>query len=447
MSNQQLDEAPNSSHDREEAGPARPLRQRLSRWERIQNKWYNVRDDFLFPFAERFQSVPEFSGGPLWASPMPKQEVVNRLFGRIPNEGEDQIPAEVITYFTDLVQFASSEFADLQQRLANNEYHLERLLGFRSRNEVPNFLNIKMPEINSDFFETEDRTRLEGKFQRVLDQASKSMLDIFIKEREDMREELYRHAEEADDEVQLEAMNRWILLHGVRAWNAWDHKYPVRSEIDGNIPLSTVVYQAAMTKSQRQVLAKIEAERMEKARKAQASRELQARQEEAEDAFSAMSRQEINQRIGDMIDSRVQAQVQAQVAQVQAQIQSRFGEGRASHPEESRQGNEDAPRETGAVGAAPKPKRNKNKKRNRDEEEYEEQCEQEGLEVRTHTPKRDEQKTNLRIISLGSGTPSFHFPLGRGGPSRTPAPGRGGRGYDNRYWRGMKQSRGRGARN
>ena len=144
------------------------VRRRLSRWEQVQAKWYNIDDTFKFGFFEGFQLVPEFSGGALWATAMRKQEVVDRLLERTPNDGDDKLPEEVIKYCHEITKIASDHFASLQKKLANNEYHLERLQGYKARQEMPKFLEIKVPDIQ--YFEEDNISRLQRSIQPFLEE-------------------------------------------------------------------------------------------------------------------------------------------------------------------------------------------------------------------------------------------------------------------------------------
>ncbi len=51
------------------------------------------------------------------------EEVANRLLGQRNNVGPNVLPAEIIRFFSEIVESASKIFADLPQQLDDNKHH------------------------------------------------------------------------------------------------------------------------------------------------------------------------------------------------------------------------------------------------------------------------------------------------------------------------------------
>ena len=74
----------------------------------IFQRWYNVDFKGKFSFPEPFNTVPiHHLPDRIWIRPMDYDEVARRLLGESENDGPSQLPAEIIRYFADIVEFSS----------------------------------------------------------------------------------------------------------------------------------------------------------------------------------------------------------------------------------------------------------------------------------------------------------------------------------------------------
>ncbi len=97
-------------------------------------------------------------------------EVARRLLGESENDGPSQLPAEIIRYFADIVEFSSGKFADLQTRIDDNEHHIQVLERAKECSKAPHFLTLNTPKVR--LFPEDSVAKLQQKFQKILDEAS-----------------------------------------------------------------------------------------------------------------------------------------------------------------------------------------------------------------------------------------------------------------------------------
>jgi hypothetical protein len=76
----------------------------------------------------------------------------------------------IIQYYKNIVDFASDKFAEVQQQLITNEYHLKVLTKARDNGKLPVFL--KMNPIKVCFFSEQQTASLTQKYQKALDEAA-----------------------------------------------------------------------------------------------------------------------------------------------------------------------------------------------------------------------------------------------------------------------------------
>ena len=181
------------------------------------------------------------------------------------DEESKVFPEEIFRYFSDIVEFASKKFADMQARLNFNEHHISVLERAKESDKIPNFLKQNIPSIK--YFPEESSMSLKRSFEEMQCEMAKLMLDRTLQERYILRLKLYKEAEALSDVVELEARTKWIDAQG-DLWNTWDHVYPVQlmGRQDGRIehvaiPLSASIYQIAMKKCNLEVTAIMQAQR------------------------------------------------------------------------------------------------------------------------------------------------------------------------------------------
>jgi hypothetical protein len=108
----------------------------------VLKKWYSQDIQFTFKFPENFMEVPATSANErIWLKSMEYEQVSRRLLEIEENTGQDQVPPPIIQYYKDIVDFASNKFAELQQQLITNEYHLNVLTKARDEGKLPAFLS------------------------------------------------------------------------------------------------------------------------------------------------------------------------------------------------------------------------------------------------------------------------------------------------------------------
>ena len=194
------------------------------RMRNILMRWFNCDFKFRFNFPETFNAVPAHqSANRIWRLPMSYEEVSYRLLGQRDNVEPNVLPAAIIRWYSEIVESASKKFADLQQQLDDNEHHIKVLDKARENDKPPKFLLMKTPEVR--LFPDESAKALQQSFRKILDGAAREMLECTLKERHLLRAKLCREAEQLIEDVEKEAMTKWMEAQGDE-WNGWDHLYP-----------------------------------------------------------------------------------------------------------------------------------------------------------------------------------------------------------------------------
>ena len=273
-------------------------------------------------------------------------------FSEKDNVGPDKIPAEIIQYFSDIVDFASTKFADLQTDVDGNEHHIKVLERAKESGKPPKFLILNPPEIR--FFPEDLAKSLRDNFRKTLDNASLEMLECTLKQRYLLRARLRREAEKVLEDVEAEATEKWMEAQG--EWNGWDQLYRVTAAVQQGeglnhvvVPLSATVFRLAMKKCRTQVSTLMETRRLEKAEEQRnRNRERKLRKAALAQA-SALPRQEAEQ----SMERRMQDMIQPPKDDIRS-LRERV------------EGNRDAPAAAGADGAATKSAKKSRKKANQD---------------------------------------------------------------------------------
>ena len=239
------------------------------------------------------------------------------------------------------MESASKIFADLQQQLDDNEHHIKVLDKAREHGKPPNFLIPKTPEVR--LFPDESTKALQQSFRKILDRAAQEMLECTLKERHLLRAKLCREAEQLIEDVEKEAMTKWMEAHGDE-WNGWDHLYPVTAEVQQGealvrvrVPLSSNVFRIALKECRSKVSTLMETKRIERTQEAANRKKERKLRNTALAKASALPRQEAEQ----SIQRRMQDMIQPLITEVR-------------ELKEQLQGNRSAPREADAGGAATK---------------------------------------------------------------------------------------------
>jgi hypothetical protein len=308
----------------EEGGPSSNVEERSSsvnceimeeydeeRMKQIVMRFYNVDFEKRLNFPATFEARPShFEGNRIWTGPMDYNEVGDRLSGQKANDGIDKLPAEILQYYSEIVEFASNKFADIQQQLDDNEHHIGVLLKAKANQKLPHFLQMNAPEVR--LFPEESIKNLQRKFREILDVASRDMLQCTLSERYLLRAKLFREAEKRVEEVETEALTKWMEAQD-DGWNGWDNIYKVMIRVrrDGEnvtapIPLSATVFRFAMKDCRGKISKLLEDRRLTKATARKRRKEEEKQRQTALASASALPRQEaeksIEQRIIDLIE-------------------------------------------------------------------------------------------------------------------------------------------------
>lgn len=316
-------------------------------------RWYHVNLQFNFKFPENFNDVPATSANEsLWLQPMDYGEAAQRLLGLKENTGQDQLPPAVINYYTEIVEFASNKFADLQRNLIYNDHHLEVLKKSKDNGKLPNFL--KLNPVKVRFFSEEETTSLTQKYQQALDEAAAKMLDYTLAERESLGAKLCSEAEKLNEEVETEAMTKWMESQGTN-WNRWDHLYKVTAYIKIGeelrrirVPLSTCVFRTAMKRCRTKVSTQLEENRQNKIQEEAKKRKEEKARRAAVNEATSLPRQAAEKRIQETMDEKLQP-IMDRIRSMEEQLQK----------------NETAPPAADQDGAAAKSATKKRKKSKR----------------------------------------------------------------------------------
>jgi len=300
-------------------------------------RWYRVDFAYRLKFPEEFDKVPaHHSADRIWSMPMTYEEVGRRLLGEDDDVGPNQLPAAIIRCYSEIVDYASKKFADLQERLDDNEHHIGVLERAKENGKTPNFLMLKPPEVR--LFPDESAANLQQIYRKVLDAAAQEMLRYTMIERYLLRAKLCKEAEELIEDVKSESVTKWMEAQG-DGWNGWDHLYPVTTEVlQGDfVPLSAIVYRMAMKSCRLKVSTLMETKRLENAAEQAARKKEQKQRKAALAQASALPRQEaeksIERRIKDLVEP-----LRAEINSIKERLQ----------------GNRSAPNAADAGGAAAK---------------------------------------------------------------------------------------------
>jgi hypothetical protein len=200
---------------------------------------------------------------------MDYEEVARRLLGEKDNDGPNVLPAEIIEYFSEVVELASEQFADLQKQVDDNEHHIKVLERAVENVKAPNFLQLNAPKVR--FFPDDSAKTLEQSYRNILDQATLAMLKCTLSERHLVRAKLCREAEKLLEDVERDATTKWMEAQG-EGWNGWDHLYRVTAEVQqGNdlirvsVPISSTTFRIAKKQCRFKVSTLMETKRLEKA--------------------------------------------------------------------------------------------------------------------------------------------------------------------------------------
>lgn len=307
----------------------------------ILKQWYVIDINSRLEFPESFNVVPaQFSANKIWSAPMPYLEISRRLLGERENVGTNQLPPEIIRYFSEIVEFSSKQFVDLQQQLIDNEHHIQVLTKAKEDGKVPCFLMLETPEVR--FLKEDPASATRQIFRKILDKASSEMLEGILNQRHLLRARLCKEAETLLEVVKTEAADKWIEAQS--EWNGWDHFYPISASVtvDGNhvrtpIPLSALIFRTAMKSCNVKVSTLLEARRRDKAEEAHNRRKERRLRREALEKASALPRQEA--------EKNLMQQMQDLIKPLVAKVSSL---------EERLQGNRSAPMAADSCGAATK---------------------------------------------------------------------------------------------
>ena len=107
--------------------------------------------------------------------------VARRLLGESDNDGPNVLPAEIIRFFSEIVESASNQFADLQKQVDDNEHHIKVLERAVENGKAPNFLKLDPPKVR--FFPDDAAESLQKSYRRILDEAALAMLKCTLSER------------------------------------------------------------------------------------------------------------------------------------------------------------------------------------------------------------------------------------------------------------------------
>jgi hypothetical protein len=297
----------------------------LSQLESIMHQWYFIGSDFRMKFPDAYIVVPSrYASDKAWLQSMKDEDVADRLLTIKPNDGRDQIPPEIITYYNDVVKTVSKTFADMKEKIDTNEYHIEALNKATARNGVPKFLEFKTPEIKYFPEEGNFKSDLAKTYQAILDQAAKSMLDATLAERNKISTSLQQEARDLIESVRAEATNMWIEAQGgPDGYNRWDHIYPVFDKNNQLVPLSSVVFCTAM-KECRLIVTKLQHANMQKrADERKAQKQETAIRKAALAKAATIPRDEAVKTLERRMDDKI-APLVAGIQDIQAQLQGRL---------------------------------------------------------------------------------------------------------------------------
>jgi hypothetical protein len=119
-----------------------------TRMKNILLRWYNVEFKHRLNFPDTFNAVPAHqSANRIWRLPMDYEEVARRLLRDTDNDGPNVLPAEIIRYYSEIVELSSEHFAALQKQVDDNEHHINVLERAVENGKTPNFLTLNAPKV------------------------------------------------------------------------------------------------------------------------------------------------------------------------------------------------------------------------------------------------------------------------------------------------------------
>lgn len=280
------------------------------------SRLYDVDVNSHFDFPESFKIVPDVeTASRIWGKAMDYREVESRLSGNAENSGPEIIPEHILKCFADMVDFTEEKIKNLLERIDDNDHHITVLSQNKDSGKAPHFLMLKSPKIR--YLEEEEALNVESRFRIILEKTSRELLDSILDERIKFRKKLCVEVEKMVEELRSGAMQIWMDSQG--NWNAGDHLYPVKGYFrrargeasavgaagESKIPLSTIVFRAAMRQCNSRVSAYRMAKRQELQEKSKARKMEQKLRHEALAKISAAPRHEaeksIQQSVQDII--------------------------------------------------------------------------------------------------------------------------------------------------
>jgi hypothetical protein len=383
-----------------------------SRMKNILMRWYNVDFKHRLNFPETFNVVPAHqSANRIWRMPMDYEEVARRLLGETDNVGPNVLPAEISRFYSEVVELASKQFADLQKQVDDNEHHIEVLERAVENGKPPNFLKLNAPKVR--FFPDDSAKTLEQSYRNILDQATLAMLKCTLSERHLVRAKLCREAEKLLEDVERDATTKWMEAQG-EGWNGWDHLYRVTAEVQqGNdlirvsVPISSTTFRIAMKQCRFKVSTLMETKRLEKAEETKRLRKEQKLRKAALAQVSALPRPEAEKSIERRIEDMMQPLV-AELDSIKEQLQrkpprtDRVDQRILKSRKDVERGNRSAPRAADTGGAAAKSANKSRTETNQDTSDVE----QEASEAQTGKRKRRRRRAEAMATADAPAPPS-----------------------------------------
>ena len=332
-----------------------------TRMKNILLRWYNVEFKHRLNFPDTFNAVPAHqSANRIWRLPMDYEEVARRLLRDTDNDGPNVLPAEIIRYYSEIVELASEQFAALQKQVDDNEHHINVLERAVENGKTPNFLTLNAPKVR--FLPDESAESLRQNYRKILDEAALAMLKCTLSERHLLRAKLCREAEKLLEDVEREATTKWMEAQG-EGWNGWDHLYRVTAEVQQGddllrvlVPISSVTFRIAMKQCRFKVSTLMETKRLEKAEEIKRMRKEQKLRRAALAQVSALPCPEAEKTIERRIEDMMQPLV-AKLGSIEEQLKQnpartdRTDHGIAQSRKDVERGNRSAPRPADVGGA------------------------------------------------------------------------------------------------
>ena len=382
-----------------------------ARMKNILMRWYNVDFKHKLNFPETFNEVPAHqSANRIWRTPMDYEEVARRFLGESDNVGPNMLPAEIIRFYSEIVESASNQFADLQKQVDDNEHHIKVLERAMEIDKAPNFLKLESPKVR--FFPDDAAENLQKSYRRILDEAALAMLKCTLSERHLLRAKLCRDAEKLLEDVEKDATTKWMEAQG-EAWNGWDHLYRVTAEVQQgedlrrvSVPISSTTFRIAMKQCRFKVSTLMEAKRLEKAEDMKRRRKEQKLRKAALAQVSALPRPEAEKSIQRQMQDMMKPLI-AEISSIKEQLQKTPSRtDRADQRIEARKdverGNRSAPRAADAGGAATKSANKSRIETNQDASDVE----QEASSAQTGKRKRRRRPAEVKAMADAPTPPS-----------------------------------------